>query len=685
MEDLIESNGKLVSKLKNEKCELLKQVEQLQKEFSKTETELSICKNDFCEHKIRKRKYIDKLIGENVDLEKQLKEFCNVVYKTGGSVTTIQNFTLKPRPDKGFALGDSKSMFLHKAFKENPKIYSMEQMLDNTIVRTIVYDTEEEEELEEESRSKMSQVEYWKPYDYSKASHISKSFVPQKEIPEKSWYITESYVSSSNVAPVQTVAQVNGPLPSSGEVTPLPKSCRVLNYFKTFMEDIEILEDTIERNSEIKIETFQSAYEREKRDIFIKQMLPIVQHLRHCATRWEHELQKEVKTMINVFNSNENAILVQKQSNRILKDDADRLLEQVLNADILSVIMNDLYKSGTSMLMDDLCVDNNLLNVEIEKLKHDNDMLRKNNDDVRKQFSKEIYQLKQRLDWYQAQSIETKLQLQSQNNSNSCQLCKNNESFKSLCLKYEKEIAYLKIENVEWQQNRDDIKYCNGLLESDIQDKNHIIIDLKEKIKLLQKGKFVDTTVIAPGLYQLDKTDKGNHVQYTNVDRSTSTGLVYTNSVSRPKRKSNKKNRILQRKRGTLEAQEVEDQLRNLNNTHVASDLDSNLANCNQNLNVTNDEPLNVLNINASCVFCRKSVSSGDHIKCIANSLLNRHKKCRIGIPFRPTTASKSILGKPPSTISNDVVVTPIIDENISRNKPKTSEFTTKKARTSWN
>jgi FtsZ-binding cell division protein ZapB len=138
--------------------------------------------------------------------------------------------------------------------------------------------------------------------------------------------------------------------------------------------------------------------------------------------------------------------------------------------------MNDLYKSGTSMLMDDLCVDNNLLNEEIEKLKHVNDMLSKNNDDVRKQFSNENFQLKQSLDWCQAQSIEMELQLQSHNISNSCQLCKNLESFKSLCLKYEKEIADLEIENVEWQQNRDHIHYCNGLLESDIQDKNHIII-----------------------------------------------------------------------------------------------------------------------------------------------------------------------------------------------------------------
>jgi hypothetical protein len=97
--------------------------------------------------------------------------------------------------------------------------------------------------------------------------------------------------------------------------------------------------------------------------------------------------------------------------------------------------------------MENLCVENIELNVEIEKLKHEYDMLRKNNDDVCKQFSNESFQLKKQLDWCQAQSIEMELQLQSHNISNSCQLCKNLESFKSLCLKYEKEIADLKIEN----------------------------------------------------------------------------------------------------------------------------------------------------------------------------------------------------------------------------------------------
>lgn len=131
----------------------------------------------------------------------------------------------------------------------------------------------------------MSQIPFCKPYDYSKAPHISKSFVPPKEIPEKSWYVTESYVSSSNGDPVQTVTQINGPLSSSGEITSFPKRCHILEYFKTFMEDIKILEDAFERNSEIKIATFQSAYEREKREIFQKQFLPFVQHLRLCAQR----------------------------------------------------------------------------------------------------------------------------------------------------------------------------------------------------------------------------------------------------------------------------------------------------------------------------------------------------------------------------------------------------------------
>jgi hypothetical protein len=88
--------------------------------------------------------------------------------------------------------------------------------------------------------------------------------------------------------------------------------------------------------------------------------LPLVHHLRRCATHWDQELKKEVKSMINIFKLNENAILVQQQRNRALKTDVDRLLEQVLHADIVSVIMNSIYLDGTSKFVDAHSVDNDL-------------------------------------------------------------------------------------------------------------------------------------------------------------------------------------------------------------------------------------------------------------------------------------------------------------------------------------
>ena len=75
MHDLIESNGKLVSKLENDKCELKQQVEQLQKELSKTQKELSNCQKEFCEHKVSKRKKEDSYLNDIVDLDAKLKVF----------------------------------------------------------------------------------------------------------------------------------------------------------------------------------------------------------------------------------------------------------------------------------------------------------------------------------------------------------------------------------------------------------------------------------------------------------------------------------------------------------------------------------------------------------------------------------------------------------------------------------
>ena len=209
---------------------------------------------------------------------------------------------------------------------------------------------------------------------------------------------------------------------------------------------------------------------------------------------------------------------------------------------------------------------------------------------------------------------------------------------------------------------------------------------MKYKIRLLEKGKFVNTNVVAPGMYKVDLNTKESNIQKSNLDPSTSTGVVATTSVSRSKiKRTKRKERIVQRRRAKLGAPEVEEHLRTLNKTHVASDLDTNVADCISNVNVTNDEPLNAFKFDASCVVCRKSMLSGDHSKCVANALLSRNKKCTSGRKSRPTIASKSVLGLKPSVVSKDDIVTPVVASNTSKDKQSLSEFTKKKAQTSWN
>ena len=169
------------------------------------------------------------------------------------------------------------------------------------------------------------------------------------------------------------------------------------------------------------------------------------------------------------------------------------------------------------------------------------------------------------------------------------------------------------------------------------------------------------------------------------MSSSTSPGLVIPSSVSRSKhQKEKKKNRNLQRKRENLKVMEVEAHPRNLNNNHVTIDLDCDLATCNPNMSVTNDVSRTSLSFNASCVFCRKSMLSGDHSKCVATSLLTRLKKLTKGKKSRPTTASKSKLGLTPPVVSKDVVATPLVEPNNPKNLPLLSDFTKSKARSSW-
>ena len=188
--------------------------------------------------------------------------------------------------------------------------------------------------------------------------------------------------------------------------------------------------------------------------------------------------------MMDIFQQTEKSISFYQRQNQFLQNENDRLFERVLNDDIIFVVMNCLYECGTDMLAAEHCDDIGLLNKRIETLQNENMSLQQLSDDVRQNLLDENFQLNKKLEWCQNQSLVFELELQNLKSSKS--FSNENKELKSQISKYEKDIAELQEETDYWQKSRDEYFYLNRKLDSTIQDKSHIIIDLKEKIRKLE-------------------------------------------------------------------------------------------------------------------------------------------------------------------------------------------------------
>lgn len=184
--------------MEKEKIEHKQQVEQFNSVISKIKNELSICQTNFSNFKKKTQIREDDLLGDIDALEHKLQDFQNVVYKTGESITTIQKFTINPHPKgNGIAIGHDQPRCLHKALKANPKIYNAQALFDSSVVNVVIYncdyDTREfDYDDDSESQSKMANVFYNKPFDYSKYPPLYDTFTPQKELTELPWFLSHN-------------------------------------------------------------------------------------------------------------------------------------------------------------------------------------------------------------------------------------------------------------------------------------------------------------------------------------------------------------------------------------------------------------------------------------------------------------------------------------------------------------
>ncbi|GJU12899.1 hypothetical protein Tco_1135295 [Tanacetum coccineum] len=134
-----------------------------------------------------------------------------------------------------------------------------------------------------------------------------------------------------------------------------------------------------------------------------------------------------------------------------------------------------------------------------------------------------------------------------------------------------------------------------------------------QSIPIIEKKQQHNATVIARGMYKINQEDTKTPYSKANTNVSNSTGVGSSNSVRRPKSKDNKsKNNVLKNTKSSSTYV-----LKTTNNVSIDS-------------NKCETKPLNVCQTNA-CITSSKTVNAGLNIMCISCGLdvfLHSHEKC---------------------------------------------------------
>ncbi|GJZ00726.1 hypothetical protein Tco_0518155 [Tanacetum coccineum] len=135
----------------------------------------------------------DKELDKVIALEKKVKVFDDIVYKTGQSVQTMN--MLNRNCKTSFA----KPEFLKKAQRANPRLYDIGCYNDN-LALMLTPESDETIRLAKESRSKLSDL--IRPFDYDQLNNLYDLFVPQREKSPEQHYFSKtskmSHTSSNN-------------------------------------------------------------------------------------------------------------------------------------------------------------------------------------------------------------------------------------------------------------------------------------------------------------------------------------------------------------------------------------------------------------------------------------------------------------------------------------------------------
>ncbi|GJW08374.1 retrovirus-related pol polyprotein from transposon TNT 1-94 [Tanacetum coccineum] len=301
--------------------DLLKQTlsEHLKEKESLMQT-VTLLKNDFKKEESRN-------IDKEIALEKKIKQLDNIVFKRDQSAQTVHMLT-KPQffydHTTKQALGFQNPFYLKKAQQLEPKLYDGNVIKNTSAI--VIPDSEETLMLAEESRSKML-------------------------LKQKDPMMLEKKV---NTTPVDYANSVNSPEPTlSSRPTKvevpkeLPKVSMVNTSLKKLKYHLAGFDVVVkERTTPTAITEGSWGFEHTKA-CFRDEIIPFVKALKDLFNTFDQYLIDELSKVQNVFHQMEQAVEQHRVESKTFKvkmnqvlNENERLLEQVINKDIVNIIMN---------------------------------------------------------------------------------------------------------------------------------------------------------------------------------------------------------------------------------------------------------------------------------------------------------------------------------------------------------
>nr|GEW67277.1 hypothetical protein [Tanacetum cinerariifolium] len=509
-------------------------------------------------YKTRKDKELDKVIA----LENKVKVLDNIVYKTGQSVQTMN--MLNNKCQTSFA----KHEFLKKAQRADPRLYDIGCYNDN-LALLLAPESDEVIRLEKESRSKLSDLV--RHIDYDKLNNLYDLFVPQRKKSSEQRYFSErSRLSHTTVN--------NG------------------NSKESFNKKTTLLEKQMDE-SILWDQKFKSSIE----------LFKIKSSVGTIFDGVEHSLRSQLETQKTQF-----------------LNEIDRLSREYYYADHMNAIFCVYTELDEVTNLQSL--QKYAINLEID-LRQCQEKI-KNDTSFKENQSKEFY--KEREQYFEIQDLKAQLQDKGIVISELKKLIAKLKG-KYMDTKFGKSSVIRKPNAFKSQRpsilGKPTI-FLGSLKRKDFSrsksvTQNYVSNDFSKPVAaktfpLIKKSILKNTNVLAPGMYKLHieptqtrTSQLPQDSRKTNKRVSFFTGVIPTNSVSRPQLKSNpmEDRVILNNSKG--KKQEVGDQHRNVklskNKTSVTA--------CNDSLNAK------TLNVNFVCATCGKCVLNEKHDMCVLKSV----------------------------------------------------------------